>query len=92
MTWLALKIPPPVITLIFIIVIKLFSTLLPVTPMAEPLRIVMVIALVLMAIIFVGAGTIGFKLAQTTINPHTPEKSSQLVQQGIYRISRNPTT
>lgn len=33
---------------------------------------------------------IGFKLAKTTINPHQPERTSHIVQTGIYAYSRNP--
>jgi len=31
-----------------------------------------------------------FKKANTTVNPMTPEKSTQLVTAGVYRYSRNP--
>jgi len=31
-----------------------------------------------------------FKKAQTTVNPMTPEKTTQLVKTGIYKYSRNP--
>ena len=43
----------------------------------------------------VGAGIIGvaaiaFKKAKTTLNPTTPEQTSQLVSAGIFALSRNP--
>lgn len=31
-----------------------------------------------------------FRLANTTVNPTTPERASTLVQSGIYNYSRNP--
>ncbi|WP_201617216.1 methyltransferase family protein [Psychrobacter urativorans] len=46
-----------------------------------------------LAIIGLGIGVMGvteFKKAQTTVNPHTPEKSEHLVTSGIYQYSRNP--
>lgn len=36
------------------------------------------------------AGLIAFRRADTTVNPMTPEASSQVVQHGIYRHTRNP--
>lgn len=36
------------------------------------------------------AGVIAFHKAETTVNPMTPEASSSIVQQGIYRHTRNP--
>ncbi|WLP95567.1 isoprenylcysteine carboxylmethyltransferase family protein [Psychrobacter sp. M13] len=35
-------------------------------------------------------GILAFKKAQTTVNPHTPEKSVSLVTKGIYKYTRNP--
>lgn len=35
-------------------------------------------------------GVLNFRQAQTTVNPLSPENASQLVQQGIFRHSRNP--
>lgn len=35
-------------------------------------------------------GVLAFKKAQTTVNPHTPEKSANLVTTGIYHYTRNP--
>ncbi|MGO2277847.1 MULTISPECIES: methyltransferase family protein [unclassified Psychrobacter] len=46
-----------------------------------------------LSIIGLGSGVMGvaqFKKAQTTVNPHTPEKSTNLVTSGIYRYTRNP--
>lgn len=35
-------------------------------------------------------GVLNFRQAQTTVNPLSPANASQLVQQGIFRHSRNP--
>jgi len=35
-------------------------------------------------------GVLNFRQAQTTVNPLIPANASQLVQQGIFRHSRNP--
>lgn len=38
----------------------------------------------------VAAAVIAFRKADTTVNPMMPEASSQVVQHGIYRHTRNP--
>jgi len=46
-----------------------------------------------LSIIGLASGVMGvaqFKKAQTTVNPHTPEKSTNLVTSGIYQYTRNP--
>jgi len=46
-----------------------------------------------LGVIGLGSGIMGvaqFKKAQTTVNPHTPEKSTNLVTRGIYQYTRNP--
>ena len=37
-----------------------------------------------------GAGVVGFRKAQTTVNPLSPEQATSLVSGGIYRFTRNP--
>lgn len=37
-----------------------------------------------------GSGVLTFRLARTTANPIQLDRSSSLVQHGIYRLSRNP--
>src|SRR3954469_19924351 len=41
-------------------------------------------------LVFDVAGIASFRLARTTVNPLTPQKTSALVTTGIYRITRNP--
>lgn len=41
-------------------------------------------------VLIVTAGGYAFKKASTTVNPMTPEKTTQLVTSGVYRLSRNP--
>ncbi len=35
-------------------------------------------------------GVVQFASIKTTVNPHTPQKANKLVQNGVYKISRNP--
>ena len=46
------------------------------------------LAIVGMALVIMGI--LAFKKAQTTVNPHTPEKSASLVTNGVYKYTRNP--
>lgn len=45
---------------------------------------------VIIGLIIIMMGVLEFKKAQTTVNPHTPEKSASLVISGIYKLTRNP--
>lgn len=42
------------------------------------------------SIAFMGFSLLAFYRAKTTLDPHHPEHSTQLVQEGIYSLSRNP--
>ena len=44
----------------------------------------------LLGIIIIAIGGYYFRKAKTTVNPMTPEKSTELVTKGIYNYSRNP--
>lgn len=55
-------------------------------PFAKAIAILLVVAGAAVA----ASGVHAFKKAQTTVNPMTPEKSSSLVRNGIYRVTRNP--
>lgn len=85
-----LKIPPALVTVIIAGMMWLVNYLFPIGSLALPgTRLVA-------ATLFVIAGIIGvislyqFYRNKTTIHPHKPEKTSQLVIDGIYNVSRNP--
>lgn len=83
------KIPPVVLLGIHLVLAFVISRLPgPHIPAAvgKPLAVMFMLSafsLVLVAVLH-------FKLAKTTVNPLKPEKASSLVQNGIYRLSRNP--
>jgi len=45
---------------------------------------------IVMGVIVAFSGVWEFRKSKTTLNPTTPEKSSRIVDTGIYRFSRNP--
>ncbi len=90
MNALELKIPPPLVLLIFAIAMWFAA------PMSEPLhvslgvRIGMAIALAVIGEGISLAGIIRFRRAKTTINPMKAKNASSLVTSGVYRFTRNP--
>ena len=82
------KIPPPIIALICI-VINYLSTYL-INPIKFPN-----IEIIGGVILFLGITTavlaiLLFKKEKTTVNPRNPEKTTTLVTNGIFSITRNP--
>jgi len=90
MSALELKIPPVLVTTVFVMLMWLVSQLTPEFPISPKLRISLML-LFSMAGAYVGlAGVDAFRKAGTTVNPLTPETSSTLVVSGIFRRTRNP--
>ena len=54
--------------------------------LSTPLTVILFVAGVSLGI----AGVWEFQRAQTTVNPHHPDRSSAIVTSGIYRRTRNP--
>jgi protein-S-isoprenylcysteine O-methyltransferase Ste14 len=87
---LELKIPPPVVALLFALLMWLTPSLGPPLGMPAAIRIGLAIALA-----FVGqgisiSGMVSFRRAKTTINPVNPSAASSLVSSGVFRLTRNP--
>jgi protein-S-isoprenylcysteine O-methyltransferase Ste14 len=83
-------IPPP--ALMLIIAATMWGVAKIQSPMAiEPrLRIGLMLALGVVALVFSIGGVIAFRVARTTINPVQIDRASRVVTGGIYRLSRNP--
>jgi protein-S-isoprenylcysteine O-methyltransferase Ste14 len=89
MSWLELRIPPPLVALIVVAAMWGVSTWAPLMP-AESLRRMMAVVIVATALAIELAGVLAFRRSRTTINPMAPDRSSTLVTTGIYRLTRNP--
>ena len=62
----------------------------PAVTLPYPLRIAGALVLTGLGATVALAGVIAFRRAETTIHPLQPERTTALVQSGIYRYSRNP--
>jgi protein-S-isoprenylcysteine O-methyltransferase Ste14 len=87
---LELRVPPPVVTAVFALLMWFIATVLPSLDFSFGHRGVAAATLVVLAVVIGMAAVLGFRRANTTINPLTPQASSALVVRGIYRWTRNP--
>ena len=88
---LELRIPPPLVMLLFMVTVFGFDKIMPFTLFYLPwLTYASVISLVTLGGVIALWGMKEFKNAKTTVNPLKPESSSSLVSSGIYQYTRNP--
>ncbi len=85
-----LKIPPPVVAIIFATLMWAVDKTVSLGQVfSEHNKAIAITVLVIGLLIDVSA-LWAFRAARTTINPLKPENTSRLVQYGIFRFSRNP--
>ena len=82
------KIPPPIVTLIFGLIIFFSKSLFPICNFDNS-NYVSLIFLIFGFFILITAVK-SFKKYQTTINPLNPDQASTLVNSGIFSFTRNP--
>ena len=82
------KIPPPIVTLTFGLLIYFTKSLFPAITNGL-LSILSLLSLLIGLSILISAVS-SFKKQQTTVNPISIEKASSLVVTGIFKYSRNP--
>jgi protein-S-isoprenylcysteine O-methyltransferase Ste14 len=90
MSVLELKIPPVLLTLIFVLLMWLASRLTPSFSMPPALKIMSLLFFSGVGAAVGLAAVASFRKAGTTVNPLTPNASSSLVVSGIFRRTRNP--
>lgn len=90
MKYLELKIPPILLVMIFAVLMFGISKILPNLGLNYSIRLYLFIAITILAGSIVISGVWSFTLARTTVNPTKPESSTDLVQSGIYKYTRNP--
>jgi protein-S-isoprenylcysteine O-methyltransferase Ste14 len=86
---LELKIPPPVLFLLFVVAMWFIARVAPGVTVVSGLRFGLAGLFFLLSLIG-PLGILAFRRAQTTINPVEPYKASLIVSSGVYGVTRNP--
>lgn len=84
------KIPPPIVTALFGLLMWLAAHYVPGLDLPYLGRVLMVLFVLAVGVCFSVARVLSLRQAQTTVNPLKPETASSLVRSGIYQYSRNP--
>ena len=84
------RIPPPIVTALFGLLMWLTARYTPGLAPANSVRVLVALLVLTIGVFFSVAGVLSFRQAQTTVNPLKPETASALVRSGIYQYSRNP--
>ena len=87
---LELKVPPPLVALLFGVAMWTVARLLPPVHIAGQWRFVLAGVCVGFGVIMALLGIFAFRQAKTTVNPVNPEKASSVVTGGVYSYTRNP--
>tara|TARA_Y100001970_G_scaffold73982_1_gene93808 strand:+ start:543 stop:998 length:456 start_codon:yes stop_codon:yes gene_type:complete len=88
MKFLNTKIPPPIVTILFAVLIFYFSETF--AYIGLPFKIYISLFFVLLGFFITFSSARNFKKKETTVNPIKPEETSQLVTDGFFKITRNP--
>ena len=82
------KIPPPIVTLIFGLIIFFSKSLFPICNFDNSNYVGLIF--LIFGFIILTTAVKSFKKHQTTINPLNPDQASTLVNSGIFSFTRNP--
>lgn len=82
------KIPPPIVTLTFILLSFWLANYLPKLAFNYQGLLSLIMTLIGLTIIVIGVKT--FNKSDTTINPLNPSEASHLVTHGVFSYTRNP--
>ncbi|OEE93303.1 protein-S-isoprenylcysteine methyltransferase [Vibrio genomosp. F10 str. 9ZD137] len=84
------KIPPVILTIIFVGIMYLTNLYLKFTLFDLPFKVEVLLIFFIIGVTFALAGVISFKKHKTTLDPMNTENVSTLVKSGVYRYTRNP--
>jgi protein-S-isoprenylcysteine O-methyltransferase Ste14 len=90
MRFLELRIPPPLVVVVFAAAMTGIARLVPSATLIVPARLAALIFFIALGMAIAVAGVVAFRKHKTTVNPFAPDEASSLVSTGIYRVTRNP--
>ena len=90
MASLEVKVPPPVVALLFGLLMWLASMMVAAVEVPFGVRLGAAVALASVGLSFGSAAMLSFVRARTTMNPTKPSATSSLVTGGVFRLTRNP--
>jgi protein-S-isoprenylcysteine O-methyltransferase Ste14 len=90
MRYLESKIPPPIVAVIFGVIMWGTALLIPAENISPVIKYSTVLLFLVVGSLFLAPAGISFIRAKTTVNPLKPETTTSLVTTGIYQITRNP--
>jgi protein-S-isoprenylcysteine O-methyltransferase Ste14 len=85
-----LRIPPPIVALIGILLIFLSKDYILILYLHPYLQNTLSILFLVIGFVIILSATKEFKKSKTTVNPMKPETSTSLVTSGIFKYTRNP--
>ena len=85
-----LKVPPALLFIVFVLIMRVTDQLFSYEIIASPYQQMVAYIVFGVGVIIGLLGVFEFRRRSTTVNPHKPENTSELVTSGIYQISRNP--
>ena len=87
---LELKVPPPLVALLFGFLMWLASPLVDAVEIPFSIRVGLAVAVACTGAVFGMSAMVWFRRAKTTMSPVKPGAASVLVTSGVYRFTRNP--
>jgi len=87
---MALKIPPPVLALLFGLAMWGISKTGFMSLFRSEFTAPLSLAILVPGFAIIISAVVSFRRASTTVNPMKPEAATQLISYGIYNLSRNP--
>ena len=85
-----LRIPPPIVALIGILLIFLSKDYILILYLHPRLQNTLALIFLIIGFVIIFSATKEFKKSDTTVNPMKPETSTSLVTSGIFKYTRNP--